>query len=312
MIRIDPTSLNLFLTIIEEGTIAAAAAREHITAAAVSKRISEIESTLGTHLLTRTNKGVEPTAAGIALVALAKRVLNVLDDISVKMQDYSGGVRGLVKIASDISAITQFLPEEIKSFLAEYPDVEIQVEEKTSSAVGETVSKNSADIGIIIKGTPVNNLQLFPYHSDRLVLILPKDHALAGRTALSIKDTLDFEYVGLQAGSAINQQICNTASELNRPIKLRMLATSFDGLCCMVNSGLGIGILPEDVARHFTHYFQIQAIPLAEPWAHRDLKICVRSYQSLPVAAQMLVTHLQKAPREAPRAVNVSMIRRVA
>ena len=63
MLRLHPTSLKLFVCVVEEGTIAAVADREHIAAAAVSKRLSEIESALRTPLLIRTNKGVEPTAA---------------------------------------------------------------------------------------------------------------------------------------------------------------------------------------------------------------------------------------------------------
>ena len=63
MLRLDPTSLKLFVRMVEEGAIAAAADREHIAAAAISKRLSEIESLLRTPLLMRTNQGVEPTAA---------------------------------------------------------------------------------------------------------------------------------------------------------------------------------------------------------------------------------------------------------
>ena len=66
--KLDPTSLKLFVSVIEQGTMAAAAERNHIAAAAVSKRISELESVLQTRLLMRSNKGIEPTAAGIALL----------------------------------------------------------------------------------------------------------------------------------------------------------------------------------------------------------------------------------------------------
>ena len=63
MLRLDPTLLKLFVRVVEEGAIAAPADREHIAAAAISKRLSEIESLLRTPLLMRTNQGVEPTAA---------------------------------------------------------------------------------------------------------------------------------------------------------------------------------------------------------------------------------------------------------
>ena len=63
MLRLDPTLLKLFVRVVEEGAIAATADREHIAAAAISKRLSEIESLLRTPLLMRANQGAEPTAA---------------------------------------------------------------------------------------------------------------------------------------------------------------------------------------------------------------------------------------------------------
>jgi DNA-binding transcriptional LysR family regulator len=292
--RLDPVSLRLFIAVVEEGTIAAAAAREHIAAAAVSKRISEIESFLRTQLLMRTNKGIEPTAAGIALLALARRALHELEDIAVQMQEYASGVRGHVRVFANISAITQFLPGEIKSFLAEYPQIEVHLEEKISTAVTKAVAENAADIGIFVMQPHGHQLEIFPYHDDRLVLITPKDHPLAKRKQLSFADTLDFDYVGLHTGSSINLQLQNAASELARSLKFRIQVTSYDALCLMVDSGLGIGILPQAVARPYTKTLRIRAIPLTEPWATRQLNICVRSFDALPVAAKLLVKHLQR------------------
>ena len=91
---IDPLSLKLFVTIVEEGTIARAAEREHIAASAVSKRMSELEEHFGTALLRRTNKGVVPTDAGITLLQLARGVLHDMNNLYVQISEYSSGVRG--------------------------------------------------------------------------------------------------------------------------------------------------------------------------------------------------------------------------
>src|SRR3546814_11471559 len=85
--HLDPISLRLFISVIEEGTISAASEREHIAAAAISKRISELESAFKTTLLLRTNKGIQPTTAGMALSSLARRALRELDEVSVHMQE---------------------------------------------------------------------------------------------------------------------------------------------------------------------------------------------------------------------------------
>jgi len=294
MQRLDPLSLQLFIAVVEEGTIAAAAEREHIAAAAISKRISEIESQLRTQLLNRTNKGIEPTAAGIALLGLARRALHELDEVSVQMQEYASGMRGHVRVFANISAITQFLPGEIKSFLAEYPQIHVHLEEKISTAVTKAVAENAADIGIFVMQPHAQQLEIFPYHEDKLVLITPGNHPLATRKSLSFADTLDYDYVGLHTGSTINLQLQNAASELGRHVRFSIQVTSYDALCLMVDSGLGIGILPEGVAKTYMKTLRLRTIPLAEPWTRRALKICVRSFDALPVAARLLVNHLKQ------------------
>ena len=125
VMRLDPVSLRLFIAVLEQGSITAAAEREHIAAASVSKRVSELEALLKARLLTRSNKGVGPTAAGAALRSMARGVLHELDNIEVSMRAFAAGVRGQVRVYANISTITQFLPESIHAFLAAHPDVQI-------------------------------------------------------------------------------------------------------------------------------------------------------------------------------------------
>ena len=106
--KLDPVSLRLFVAVMEENTIAAAAAREHLAASAVSRRLADLEDALQVALFTRSNKGTEPTAAAFALLNLARGVLNDLDGIATQMRDYGTGVRGHVRVVANISAITQF------------------------------------------------------------------------------------------------------------------------------------------------------------------------------------------------------------
>ena len=225
MLRLNPTSLKLFVRVVEEGTIAGAAESEHIAAAAVSKRLSEIETALGLALLTRTNKGVEPTAAGSALLTLARRALHELEQIPVQMQSYASGVSGVVRVSASMSAITQFLPADIKSFLTAYPGVQLHLEEKLSSAAAKAVAENAADIGIFTDTPHGAQVETFQYHTDRLVLCVPKSHQLASKTEVSFAQTLDEDIVGMHSGSAIGLQLSRAASLAQRMFNLRIQVT---------------------------------------------------------------------------------------
>jgi DNA-binding transcriptional LysR family regulator len=288
----DLLSLRLFVSIIEEGTIAAAASRHHIAAAAVSKRISELEGQLNTQLLMRSNKGISPTAAGFALINLARAVLSDLDNIVIQMRDFSRGTRGSVRVLANISVMTQFMPQALKTFLAEYPLVQVNLEEKVSTAIIRGVEDNLADIGIFTQVPHGDALEVYPFRNDELVLIVPRDHPLAGRSSVSFADTLDFEFVGLHVGSSLNFQMVKAASDLGRSLKLRIQVTGYDAQCLMVEAGLGIGILPKD-SLHTYSALALTAVGLDEPWAHRQLDICVRSYDALPVAAKLLFDHFR-------------------
>jgi DNA-binding transcriptional LysR family regulator len=292
--RVDPTSLELFICVVEEGTIAAAAERRHIAAAAVSKRMSELEASLHTQLLKRTNKGVEPTAAGNALLNIARRALHELDDVSVQMRDYASGTRGLVRLFANISAITQFLPRELKAFVDAHPHVEVHLEERISTFIARAVAENAADIGIVSLLPPELTLETFPYRFDHLSLITPRDHPLARRRSVSFAETLQFDYLGLHAGSSINLQLAKAAAELARPLRLRIQLTGYDALCSMVEAGLGVALLPETIAKRNARTASIHVVRLDEPWAQRELRICVRSYAALSVAARLLVDHLRR------------------
>lgn len=292
MSRLDPVSLKLFVRVIETGTIAAAAESAHISSTAVSKRLSEMEAALQTPLLSRTNKGVEPTAAGLALLGLARGALHELDQVWVQMESFSTGVRGLVRMCASMSAITQFLAEPIRSFVAQHPQVQLQLEEKTSPLVAKAVAENAADIGIYLPVVHGPGLQVFPYRSDRLVVITPKGHPLALRKRVSIKDVLEFDLVGLHTGSAINIELSRAAQNMQRRLNLRIQVTSFDALSTMVSTGLGIGVMPEDVAKRHAKTVRLHIVPLSDESARRGFLLGVRSMEALPSAARLMVEHL--------------------
>jgi len=295
--KLDPVSLRLFVAVMEEGTIAEAATREHIAASAVSKRLSELEQTLQTELFVRSNKGTEPTAAAFALLNLARGVLNDLDGILAQMSEYASGVRGQVRVYANISAITQFLPAELKSFMERYPQVQIHLQERISSVIAKAVADNAADIGILNDGSYGERFSLLPYHDDELVVIAPAGHALTRRKSVKLVQVLDHDVVGAHPGSVMNNLLTKAAAELGRPLRLRIQVSSYDALCLMVAAGLGIGVMPRKSAQLFLPSLKIRCVSLDEPWAARKLVLCVRDLAALSPAARLLVQHLA-APAE--------------
>ena len=294
--KLDPVSLRLFVAVMEESTIAAAAAREHLAASAVSRRLADLETALRVDLFTRSNKGTEPTAAAFALLNLARGVLNDLDGITTQMREYGSGVRGHVRVVANISAITQFLPVQLQRFMALHPQVDVRLQEQISSAIAHSVAENAADIGILNEGHYGERVTLLRYRTDELALVVPAGHPLAKRRAVRLADALPFDFVGAHPNSAINNQLTRAAAEAGLPLRLRIQVTSYDALCLMVNAGLGVGVMPRGSAALYKGTLAIRTITLNEPWAQRRLALCVRSEESLSSVARLLVEHLRQPP----------------
>lgn len=292
--NIDPVSLRLFVAVMEEGTLAHAADREHIAASALSKRVSELESALGTTLFDRSNKGAQPTAAAFTLLSLARGVLHGMEDIAVQMKGYASGQRGQVRLAANISAITQFLPAELRSFRQRAPQVEVHLQERISTSIARAVADGTSDIGILNQGSYGEELTLLPYRSDELVAILPPGHALKRRKRLRFADMLDFDFVGAHPHSALNNQLLRAAGALGRNLRLRIQLGGLDAICLMVAAGLGVAVVPRRSAQLYEESLKLRPVVFDEPWAVRHLMLCVRSQESLSPAGSMLLSHLQE------------------
>lgn len=293
--RLDPVSLRLFVRVIEEGSIARAAEQCFIAPSAISKRISEMETALQTPLLTRTNRGVIATEAGNVLLQLSRGVLHQLDEIFSQMHEYAHGVRGNIRVVANISSISQFLPSQLKSFLDLYPQVLVDLEEKISTEVLRAVAENAADIGIFTYSPVFDTagLQIYAYKADHLVLITPLNHPLSAFSEVAFANTLGYDYVGLHTGSAINRQMLSESANTEAALKLRIQVTSYEALCSMVESGLGVGLMPNDIARAYLKAGRIAAVPLTDGWAERELRICVRKDEQHLDATQRLLNHLR-------------------
>ena len=91
---------------------------------------------------------------------------------------------------------------------------------------------------------------------------------------------LDYDFVGLDRASALQRFLAEKAAPIGRPLRLRVQLRSFDAVCRMVECNVGIGIVPESTARRVERTMAIAIVELTDPWAVRDLTICIRDSAS--------------------------------
>jgi DNA-binding transcriptional LysR family regulator len=156
----------------------------------------------------------------------------------------------------------------------------------------KAVSEGSADIGIVAGKPASSELEYIPYREDRLVLVTPNEHPLSELSEVAFSDTLAFEYVGLSEWSAIHAFLIQAADKLGYPFRFRVEVGSFEAVCRMIEAGVGIGVVPELVAKRYAQRLNIKIVSLSDEWSERKLQICVRNLQQLPSFTRDLVNML--------------------
>ena len=290
--RFDLTDLNLFVHVVEAGSITHGAERMHLAIAAASTRIRGMEATLGTPLLHRERQGVQPTEAGRTLLHHAQLLLRQAERMRGELAEYANGLRGQVRLMSNTNALTEFLPEPLSAFLAAHPQVNIDLEERLSDEIVAAVADGTADVGIVASTVEVAGLEVLPFRVDRFVLVVAKNHPLSAVEQIAFADTLDFDFVGLDRMSALQRFLSEKAERIGRRLRLRVQLRSFDAVCRLVECNVAIGIVPATTAERHSKTMSIRRIELTDEWAVRKLTICVRREADLPLYARELVRHL--------------------
>jgi DNA-binding transcriptional LysR family regulator len=182
----------------------------------------------------------------------------------------------------------QFLPTDLQRFLADNASIRITLEERLSGEVIEALGAGRADLGIFADNVPAPMVDKRVYRRDRLIILVPADHPLAGVKQIAFADTLDYDYVALNAGSSLLLRMIDAALAAERPLRLRIQMRSFDGICRMIEAGLGIGMLPAAAVRPEILAAGLRAVQLTDVWAERTLWIGAKDANALtPEAAKL-------------------------
>lgn len=293
--RFDLTDLRLFVEIVDAGSITAGANRSALALAAASTRIRGMEESLGAALLTRSRQGVTPTPAGLTLLKHARTMLAQGARLREDLSAYAGGGAGEVRLLANTNALTEFLPESLSAFLAEHPQVSVDLEERLSDEIVGLVAEGVADAGIVAGTVDVGALATYPFRSDRFVVVTAKGHPLSARARVGFAQVLDFDFVGLERSSSLQRFLTGKAVREGRPLKLRVQLRSFDAVCRLVECGVGVGVVPATTAARAARTMALAVVDLSDDWAVRELTIVVRAGEQLRPYAQALVDSLRAA-----------------
>jgi DNA-binding transcriptional LysR family regulator len=286
--RFDLVDLRLFLAVAELGSITRAAERVHMALASASARIRGMEDDLGTALLERGARGVSLTPAGRTLARHAQTVQMQIETMIGDLNAYAKGLRGRVRLLSNTAATSEFLMPALARFLVSHPNIDVDLEERTSDMIIEAVRQGSADLGIVAPYVPLGDLESRPFALDRLVAICHADTKEPPGPSVALSALLHMEMIGLATGTPLQEHIIRNAARLGARIKFRVRVPRLDEVCELVARDVGIAIVPEAAALRSSQAKHIRILTLTDEWATRNLLICTRSFDRLPAHARLL------------------------
>lgn len=290
--RFDLIDLRLFVEIVQSGSISKGAAAAHMALASASARVSGMEAALGVALLERGRRGVIPTAAGRTLLHHARAVTGQVERMRGELRAFSSGLKSEIKMLSNTAALVELLPAALRVFLAQHPDVDIDIEERTSADIVLAVAEGRAEFGVVAGSADLGRLEIRPLAVDRLTVIVAKGHPLAQRTEIGFAELLDQPFVGLSAG-ALHEHLARHAARLGRRITYRVRLQSFGAVARLVEAGIGIGVLPLAAVEYY-RTAGLAAIRLSDDWANRRLLVCATDFSALSGHARLFVEELER------------------
>lgn len=291
----DLTDLRLLVAIADAGSLSRAAADFPIALSAASNRLRQLEQRLGLPLFTRHADGMMPTPAGRIALDHARRVLEEAVHLTGALDGLAGRQRISLRLAANTVANSTFLPPALGPFLADYPEVDLHIDERPSLEVLQAVQAGAVDIGVLDGNLPLQDVVSLPFRHDRLVLLVPADHALAARGHCLFREALHFPFVGMPSERAIQRFVEEMATLLGKPLTVRVRAPGFFAIAQLVAQRAGLSVLPEAAAQRHSETLPTAIVALDDPWATRELRLCVRSLEDLTAQARQLVAYLTGA-----------------
>lgn len=289
----DLTDLRLFVHVAEAGSITAGAARAGLALASASSRVQGMEAQAGVALLSRRWRGIELTQAGEVLLRHARAVTSQVEHMRGDLGEYARGLRGRLRLAANTAAVVVHLPEPMAAFLSANPQVDVDLQERTSEEVVRAIAQGEGDLGIAADHVDLSGLETTPFRNDRLAIVAPLEHPLASRGQIRFAEALGFEFIGLSGSRALGGHVAVHAIRAGKPMRIRMRVQSIDVACRMSAMGAGLAVVPEAVADRWEKQGALRTISLADVWAERRLMIVTRRLDQLPLHARRLAEFLK-------------------
>ncbi|MER6675470.1 LysR family transcriptional regulator [Streptomyces sp. NPDC000983] len=252
----DPTRLAALVAVAESGSITRAAERLGYTPPALSQQLAKLEREAGTALLVRHHRGARLTGAGELLVARARRVLDELERARHELARLTGLTGGTLRLGTFQTAGVHLLPPVLSAFRRAHPDVELTVTNHEPPGGVAAVAAGEIDLALTHTYEPAepvpvpSSVVLEPVLVEELVLVTAPGHVLAEKTSrLPLSELAGQPLISMAPDHPARRGVEEVLARAGATPSVLVETPVYALVCALVSAGLGVGVVPEMVAR---------------------------------------------------------------
>ncbi len=281
-------SYEIFQTIIEQGSFAKAANLLHLTPSAVSHSISSLENEIGFSLFIRNKNGVKLTNAGEQILPYLQQVVKSNQNFLQKISEMKGLNEGSVKLGCVNTVCLSWIPEILKRFSEEFPQIDIEVFQGSYDDVINWTRSGVIDIGIV-SDLVHDNLPFIPLYTEPMVCVTPKNYMPEKTKAIKPEDLKNQPFVIQQ--DSCDKDVTNFLDKYALSVRANCHILDDQSCIAMVACGAGISIVPKMLADYTSK--KVDVYPLS-PEQTRTLGITCLDEQFLSPAANEMITVIKE------------------
>lgn len=276
-----------FIRAVEYGSFTKAAQMLNYSQSGVSRMIHDLEKEWKVTLLERSRAGVQLTSDGMKLLPYAKNLCNEYQKLQAQVDELNGLQSGFIRIGTFSSVATHWLPNIIRHFQKDYPHIDYELLLGDYTEIEEWIASGRVDCGFLRLPTHSNFETIF-LEQDKLLAVLPENHPLANCEKLPVSALCNDPFMLLEKGA--KAEVSEIFQRYNLTPNVRFITWDDYAIMSMVESGLGISILPELILKRIP--YRIVAKELDIP-AYRNIGLALRDKKASSLAVKRFLDYIQ-------------------
>lgn len=276
-----------FVTTVEYGSFTKAGEILNYSQSAISRMINDLENEWNITLLERSKAGVKLTSDGLSILSYAKNLCEEYRKLQIQVDNLNGLQSGIIRIGTFSSVATHWLPNIIKEFQKKYSNIDYELLLGDYTEIENWILEGRVDCGFLRLPT-LSEFETIFLEQDKLLVVLPENHHLAQKEKVSVSDLCNEPFMLLEKGA--KSEISEIFEKSGIMPKIRFTTWDDYAVMSMVESGLGISILPELILKRIPYKIITKELDIP---AYRNIVIAMKDKKTISLVVKKFIEYLQ-------------------